>query len=68
MLASISIVGLSRMLLGCNIRESKLWARINNGASVDGLSAAAIAAEEGGPHTRGLVPRSLLGEDNAAFP
>lgn len=44
------------MVPGCNINESKLWARINSGASMDGLSVAAIATEEGVPHTGGLRP------------
>lgn len=62
------------MVLGCNINESKLWARINIGASMGGLSVTAIATEGGVPHTGGLGPPyvagplALIGEDDAAFP
>lgn len=62
------------MVLGCNINESKLWARINSGASMDGFSVTDIATEEGIPHTGGLRPTydadppALIGEDDATFP
>ena len=62
------------MALGCNINESKLWARINSGASMDGLRVTVIATEDGVPHTGGLGlpyvagPPALIGEDDTAFP